>query len=77
MKEYEIVKEVYNACAGDNFRERCDIFEEELADPMAYVQEQYKLESGMQYVTGEKNGSVVIEALYPSGIKHRYTFTEF
>lgn len=77
MKEYEIVKETYNACGGDNFRESCDIFEKELADPMAYVQEQYKLESGMSYVTGDKDGSLIIEALYPSGIKHRYTFTEF
>ena len=77
MKEYEIVKEVYNACAGDNFRERCDIFEEELDDPMTYVRAQYKLEQGMTYVTGEKDGSLTIEALYPSGIKHRYTFSEF
>lgn len=77
MKEYEIVKETFNACGGDAFRESCDIFEKELADPMAYVQEQYKLESGMRYVEGEKDGSQVIEALYPSGIKHRYTFTAF
>ena len=77
MKEYEIMKEIYNACAGDAYRIDCEITELELADPMAYVQEQYKLEKDMTYVTGEKDGSLVIEASHPCGTKHRYTFTEF
>ena len=76
MKEYEIMKEIFNGCAGENYRAGCDITELELADPMSYVQEQYKLEHGMQYVTSEKNGSLVIEASHPCGIKHRYTFSE-
>jgi len=77
LKEYEILKEIFNGCAGENFRAGCEITEVELADPMAYVQEQYRLEHDMTYVTGERDGSLVIEASHPSGIKHRYTFTEF
>jgi len=77
MKEYEIMKEIFNGCAGENYRAGCEITELELTDPMSYVKDQYKLEKDMEYVTSEKNGSLVIEASHPCGIKHRYTFSEF
>jgi len=77
MKEYEIVKEVYNSCAGDNYRAACEFSEMELDDPLHYVQALYINEKGMEYHISDKDGSTVIEALYASGIKHRYTFTEF
>lgn len=35
MKKYEIVKEVYNPCAPDT----CEITEQELSDPEAYVRD--------------------------------------
>ena len=75
--EYEIVRETFNACAGERYRESCTITEAEVADPMAYVKEQYALEPDMTYNVTDKAGSTVIEALYPSGIRHRYTFTAF
>ena len=75
--EYEIVRETFNACAGENYRESCTITEAELDDPMAYVKEQYALEPGMTYTASDKDGSTVVDAFYPSGIHHRYTFTPF
>lgn len=77
MKEYEIVKEIFNPCAGDNCWAACEITEQELDDPICYVQEQYINETNMEYTFAKKDNSLVIEAVYLSGIKHRYTFSEF
>ena len=44
MKEYEIVKEVFNPCAGDQRPDTCEILEQAIADPETYVREQYRQE---------------------------------
>ena len=76
MKEYEIVKEVFNPCAGEQRPDTCDIEEREVADPEAYVKSLYHGESHVEFLTAEKDGSLVIEVLFDSGRKHRYTFSE-
>lgn len=76
MKEYEVFKETFNPCAGDQRPDQCEILELELADPAAYVQEQYCNERNVDFLTLEKDGSLVIEALLEGGRKHRYTFSE-
>ena len=48
----------------------------ELEDPSMYVQEQYMRERSVEFLSTERNGSPVIEALLEGGRKHRYTFTE-
>lgn len=76
MREYEIVKETFNPCAGDQRPDQCEILELEIADPAAYVQEQYRNERTVNFLTLDKDGSLVIEALFEGGRKHRYTFSE-
>ena len=76
MKEYEIVKEVFNPCAGEQRPDTCEIEEREIADPESYVKELYRHESHVEFLCTEKAGSFVIEVLFDSGRKHRYTFSE-
>ena len=72
MKEYEIVKEIYNGCAGDCYRAGCEITEEELADPMAYVQEQ---EPNLELEKVEEDGVITISGI-KNGLWFKYEFTE-
>ena len=76
MKEYEIVKEVFNPCAGDQRPDTCEITEQAVPDPLHYVQEQYRQEKHVEFLASEKDGSQVIEVLFDSGRKHRSTFSE-
>ena len=76
MKEYEIVKEVFNPCAADQRRDTCETIEKEVENPEAFVKEQYRQESHVEFLASEKDGSLIVEVLFDSGRKHRYTFTE-
>ena len=76
MKEYEIVKEVFNPCAGDQRPDTCEILEQAIADPETYVREQYRQEKSVEFLTSEKDGALVIEVRFDSGRKQRYTFSE-
>ena len=50
MKEYEIVKEVFNPCAGDQRPDTCEIIEKEVENPEAFVKEQYRQESHVEFL---------------------------
>ena len=76
MKEYEIVKEVFNPCPGDQRPDTSEIIEKEVENPEAIVKEQYRQESHVEFLVSEKHGSLIVEVLFDSGRKHRYTFTE-
>lgn len=76
MKTYEVIKEEYVPCTGDMLPDRREILELRLENPAMYVQEQYRRERSVEFLTTENNGSPVIEALLEGGRKHRYTFSE-
>lgn len=76
MKEYEIVKEVFNPCAGDQRPDTCEIDERAVEDPESYVRALYQQERRAEFLLTERDGSTVIEVLFDYGRKHRYTFSE-
>lgn len=76
MKEYEVIREEFVPCTGDQRPNTCEILALKLEDPSMYVQEQYMRERSVEFLSTERNGSPVIEALLEGGRKHRYTFTE-
>ena len=50
MKKYEIVKEVYSPCAPDT----CEITEQELSDPEAYVRDMFKNDKSAEFSVTKK-----------------------
>ena len=76
MKTYEVIKEEYVPCTGDMLPDRREILELQLENPAMYVQEQYRKERSVEFLTSEYDGSPVIEALLEGGRKHRYIFSE-
>ena len=76
MKNYEVVREVFDPCGHDPQGKDREILELCLEDPALYVQEQYKRERTVEFLTANQNGCPVIEAVLEGGRKHRYTFTE-
>ena len=79
MKDYEVIREMFNLCPGNQMR---DIFIEEVqlpedADLEAYVREKFKKESSLKIERPDKeDGSVVFDVMTAS-IHQRYTFSEF
>ena len=79
MKEYEVIREMFNLCLGNQMR---DIFIEEIelpedADLEAFVREKFKNESSLKIERTEKeDGSIVFDVM-TAAIHQRYTFSEF
>lgn len=79
MKDYEVIREMFNLCPGNQMR---DIFIEEIrlpedADLEVYVREKFKKESSLKIErTDKEDGSVVFDVMTAS-IHQRYTFSEF
>ena len=77
MKSYEVIREEFVPCTGDQRPNTREILELRLEDPGRYVQEQYMKERSVEFLaTQQQDGSPVIEALLEGGRKHRYTFCE-
>ena len=76
MKRYEVIKETFTPCKGTQLPDNSEIQEMQLENPAHYVQEQYKKERSIEFLTTEQDGSTVIEALLEGGPKYRYTFSE-
>lgn len=72
MKKYEIVKEVYNPCAPDT----CEITEQELSDPKAYVRDMFKNDKSAEFSVTKKEGAIIVEVVCEAAQRHRYTFSE-
>ena len=76
MKQYEVIREEFVPCDGNQSPASREILELQLEDPALYVQEQYMRERSVEYLATERDGSAVIEALLEGNRKHRYTFSE-
>ena len=76
MKSYVVIQEEYVPCTVDMLPDRREILELQLENPAMYVQEQYRKERSVEFLTTEHDGSPVIEALLEGGRKHRYIFSE-
>ena len=74
-KNYETVWEIFNQCANNQMR---DVFidEVELEDTDAFIQEKFKDKSMTYEKTVLENGTIVYD-INASGIRQRYSFTEF
>lgn len=79
MQEYEVIREIFNLCPGNQLR---DIFIEEIelpeqADLEAYVKEKFKNEAELKIErTDKEDGSVVFDVM-TAAIHQRYTFSRF
>ncbi|WP_331486791.1 hypothetical protein [Blautia sp.] len=79
MQEYEVIREIFNLCPGNQMR---DIFIEEIelpeqADLEAYVKEKFKNEAELKIErTDKEDGSVVFDVM-TAAIHQRYTFSRF
>ena len=76
MKTYEVIKEEYVPCTGNMLPDRREIMEMQLDDPAMYVQDQYRKERSVEFLSSEYDGSLVIESRLEGGRKHRYIFSE-
>ena len=76
MKTYEVIKEEYVPCTGDLLPDRRELLELKLDSPAMYVQDQYRHERSVEFLSSEYDGSPVIEAHLEGGRKHRYIFSE-
>lgn len=74
-KNYETVWEIFNQCANNQMR---DVFidEVELEDTDAFIQEKFKDKNMTCEKTVLENGTIVYD-INASGIRQRYSFTEF
>ena len=72
MKEYELIKELFDNCSG---RAKSYVEEIETGDLDAYMKQFLAKESRCQKTVLD-NGSVEYEVI-TSGIKSKHTFTEF
>lgn len=79
MEEYEVIREIFNLCPGNQMR---DIFIEETelpknADLEAYVRGKFKEEGELKIErTDREDGSVVFDVM-TAAIHQRYTFSRF
>ena len=71
MKNYEVIKEVYNPCAPDTK----EFLELELDDPIAYVRGLYEQDKSAEISSSEKDGTLVVDVICEAGQHHRYTFS--
>ncbi len=76
MKTYEVIKEEYVPCTGNMRPERREILELSLENPAMYVQDQYRQERSVEFLSTQQDGNLVIESLLEGGRKHRYIFSE-
>ena len=76
MKTYEVIKEEYVPCTGNMLPDRREIMEMQLDDPAMYVQDQYRKERSVEFLSSEYDGSLVIESRLEGGRTHRYIFSE-
>lgn len=79
MQEYEVIREMFNLCPGNQMR---DIFIEEIelpeqADLESYVREKFQNEEQLSIErTDKEDGSVVFDVM-TAAIHQRYTFSRF
>ena len=77
MKEYEVVHEIFNQCSGNQMR---DVFIEEIEIPEGAFEDYIRSRHKDKEVALERedlaDGNVRYN-VFTSGIKQRYTFTEF
>ena len=76
MKTYEVIREEYVPCTGNMLPGRREILELQLENPALYVQDQYRQERSVEFLSTQQEGGPVSEAVLEGGRKHRYIFSE-
>ena len=74
MKEYEVIREIFNLCSGNQMR---DTFVDEIFidDPEQYVRDIHKNEPNFTLEKTTYDDHIVID-IKTEEISQRYTFTE-
>ena len=75
MKEYEVVREIFNSCSNNQMR---DVFvsEVEIDDIEKYVTGLHAREKDFTYEREDMADGTVVYHVNTSGLLQRYTFTE-
>jgi hypothetical protein len=74
MKKYEMIREIFNSCSGNQMRD-VDVQEIETDDIDAYLARLYQGERFTSSKTVTENGVAVFE-IDTSGLAQRVSFTE-
>ena len=79
MADYEVIREMFNLCPGNQMR---DIFIEEVelpedADLEAFVRNKFKAEEELKIERTDKEDASVVFDLMTASIHQRYTFSRF
>lgn len=75
MKEYEVIREIFNQCPGNHTRDNF-IQEITVEDPEKWLMDQFKAEKDFRMEkTIKEDGSLVYDVM-ASEIHQRYTFSE-
>lgn len=74
MKEYEMVREIFNSCSGNQMR---DVFFSEIVtdDPEAVARSYCKGSEVEFYRTDNDDGSIIFDFI-TDGLRQRITFSE-
>lgn len=73
MKEYEFIKELFNNCSG---MATTYVEEIETDDPETFLHTEKYITKDSKYTKSVQSTGIVFEVV-TSGLKRRYTFTEF
>ena len=73
MQRYEVVREIFNLCSGNQMR---DVFidEVETDDPLAWLRSQFARKQVEITLTEQKDDTLIYEVM-EAGLRQRYSFT--
>ena len=73
MQRYEVVREIFNLCSGNQMR---DVFIDEVGtdDPLAWLRSQFAGKKVEITLTEQKNDTLIYEVM-EAGLRQRYSFT--
>ena len=79
MAEYEVIREMFNLCPGNQMR---DIFIEEVelpedADLEEFVRNKFKAEEELKLERTDKEDGIVVFDVMTASIHQRYTISKF
>ena len=74
MKRYELVKEIFNQCSGNQMRDVA-IREIETDSPRRYVEDLLSKHKVVEITEDNINGDLIFDVV-ADGLRERYSFTE-
>lgn len=74
MMEYEVIREIFNSCSGNQMRD-VSVTEVKIDDPDKYM-DQFRVGSDIQEDKTIKEDGTIIYDIVVNGLKQRFSFTK-